>query len=160
MKVSSYVVELGDILQEDFTYAPLWTKAELLGYLRLVLREFSARTLLADKRYLQLVNTTTGEVGLPDGFNQAYYARYHDAMVDLVKFGDLDFVDDSWIAGDQSTPTAATIIGAGTNAVVRGAPGPSAGGGSLEGVYGELGNGGEQVAERALVRVRTASCGG
>ncbi|MBU2249835.1 MAG: hypothetical protein KKD77_24020, partial [Gammaproteobacteria bacterium] len=126
MQVSDFITEVGDMLQEDFTYAPLWTKAELIKYLKVVLREFSFRTMLYDKDSIRLVNATTGEADMPSDFITAYYARFHNAMVDIVQLPELEYASPTWMLNTTGTsPQAATVFGSGDNAVMRFVPVPS-----------------------------------
>ena len=139
MNVDDFLDEIGDILQEDFTYAVLWTKAELFKYLKLILREFSGRTLIRDKNVIRIVNGTTGEADLPEDFNQAYYTLFNQIHVDTVPFSDLDFEDSDWIANGTGTPSSGTIIGAGTDAKVKFVPVPSSVSTGVEGTTTSLG---------------------
>jgi hypothetical protein len=140
MLVDDFLDEIGDILQEDFTYAVLWTKAELLKMLRSVLREFSSRTLIADKHKLRIVNSTTGESSLPEDFNQAYYTSFDQTQVDITQLGDLDFDTSGWLSGvGSSTVRTASIIGSGTDGVIRYSPVPSSVATGVEGCTTSLG---------------------
>ena len=137
MKVDDLLNDIGDLLQEDFLYASLWSKSELLGYLRQTIREFSARTKIIDRHAIRLVSSTTGEASVPDDFSQAYYVRFGGSHVDVVAPNELDFADDDWgVAGTGSSPLGCTVYGAGAQAKIRFAPVPSnadygTGGGSV-----------------------------
>jgi len=139
MKVDTFLDELGDILQEDFTYAVLWTKAELFKMLKLVLREFSQRTLIADKHVVRKVDGTTGESDLPEDFNQAYFSMFNQVQTDIIPFHELDFVDSDWVNDGTGTPSSSTIVGAGTDAVVKFVPVPSSVSTGVEGTTTSLG---------------------
>uniref|UniRef100_A0A6M3IGK1 Uncharacterized protein n=1 Tax=viral metagenome TaxID=1070528 RepID=A0A6M3IGK1_9ZZZZ len=125
MNVSTFVNHVADILQEDFTYAPQWTKASLLSITRQALREFSERTLLDDKNIIRMVNATTGESDMPEDFISAYYLMFSQSMTDIVQLGELDFVSGSWLVGTTGIPRAATEIGSGDDTVVRFVPVPT-----------------------------------
>lgn len=124
MQVSTFIDRIGDVLQEDFTYAVLWTKAELVRYLRDTLREFSAKTLIADKQDIRIVDSS-GEADMPKDFNELYYALYDHKWMDIVDFPDLDFVLDGWSIGTTGTPEVATVMGSGDNAKAKIVPAPA-----------------------------------
>jgi len=126
VKVSSFIDELGDMLQEDFSVAALWTKNELLGYLRFTLEEFAVRTRIIDKQSIKTVNATSGELDVPLDFLVAYYVKFNQRHVDLVELGELDFISASWAIGTTgATPKGASVFGTGDNAVIRMVPVPS-----------------------------------
>lgn len=128
MKVDDFIIEVGHVLQEDFTYAPLWTKAELLKYVQKTVDEFAEKTLMVDAPYISLVGGATGEATVPQRFRSCYYNKYNDQPVDLVNISELDFVSQTWTtAATATTPLAATVYGAGDNAVVRYVPRPNTG---------------------------------
>lgn len=133
MKVNNFLVEIGDILQEDFSYEVLWTKTELLYYLAQVIREFSMLTGVVDRSRVRLVNATTGEATVPSDFNRAYYILFDQHYKDIVQVSELDFIDDDWlIGGTATTPQASTVFGSGSNAKIRFVPVPS----TVTGAYG------------------------
>ena len=126
MKVNDFIDDIGDVLQEDFVRAPLWTRTQLLGYVRQVLYEMSVRTMLIDRSRIALVDSTTGEFTAPGDFHNGYYLQFNRAMVDLVKYGDLEYSSQTWaLNGTGVTPTAATIFGGGETAAIRMVPVPS-----------------------------------
>ena len=126
MKVSDFITELGEVLQEDFVYAPLWTKAQLLGFIRQALREMSTRTMMADKSRIVLVDSATGEFSVPADFHAGYYLLFNRAFVDIVQYGDLEFASQTWALGSTATtPLAATLFGSGDTTTVRMVPVPS-----------------------------------
>ena len=126
MKVSDFITELGEVLQEDFTYAPLWTKAQLLGFTRQVLREMSTKMLIADRSRIMLVDGTTGEFSVPADFHGGYYLLFNRAFVDIVQYGDLEFASQTWaLNSTATTPLAATVFGSGDATTVRLVPVPS-----------------------------------
>lgn len=139
MIVNDFLDEVGDILQEDFTYAVLWTKSELLKMLRSVLREFSSRTLIADKHKIRIVSSSTGETRLPEDFNQAYFTSFNQSFVDITQLGDMDFDDGDWIAGNSGTTSVASVIGSGSDGVIRYSPVPSSVATGVEGCTTSLG---------------------
>lgn len=139
MNVNDFLDEIGDILQEDFSYAVLWTKLELFKILKLVLREFSQRALIADKHVMRTVNGTTGEADLPEDFNQAYYAMFNQVQTDMMSVGDLDFTDGDWVKNGKGTPVSASIIGAGTDARIKFVPVPSSVATGIDGATTSLG---------------------
>lgn len=126
MNLEELLNDLGDLLQEDFTYSPMWTKAELIGYLRQVVREFSAKTRIVDQQSIEIVDGTTGEASMPSDFNDAYYVRFGDRHTDVVTLGELDFIDADWTAqGTGTSPLGCSIYGSGTEATIRFVPVPS-----------------------------------
>lgn len=132
MNVNSFISDLGDLLSEDFTYAPMWTKDELLGYTRKVLRRFSELTALVDNDSFRAVDATHGEANVPVEFEDTYYVLYDKAHIDLVQLGELDFVEGNWIAdATGTTPHAATVYGSGQNATLRVIPVPSTAAGAF-----------------------------
>jgi len=138
MKVDTFLDNIGDILQEDFSFAVLWTKAELLKYLREVLRVFSQRTMICDRTYVSVVDGTTGECDVPEDFIKTYFVTFDQEFVDLAQLHDMDFISGTWLDGSTGTPIAATQFGAGKDAIIRFVPVPSAvetGGGTSDTVY-------------------------
>lgn len=126
MKVSTFIDNIGEFLQEDFTYAPLWTKEELLGNLRQAINEFNEKTSIVDKNTIAPVDGTTGELTVASDFSLAYYVCFNNINVDLVQLGDLDFVEADWLIGTTGTaPTSATLFGSGKTAKLRFTPVPS-----------------------------------
>lgn len=133
MKVSTFVSNLGVILGEDFTYATIWTKAELVGYLRDVLRVFGSITRLVDRQRVRVVNSTTGEATVPDDYSSAFFLQFGLRQLDTVTLSDLDFVTSTWPLNTTGvTPYAATTIGTGPETVIRLVPVPTV----VQGVYG------------------------
>ena len=133
MKVNDFLIEIGDMLQEDFSYEVLWTKAELLYYLAQVIREFSMLTGVVDRSRIRLVDATTGEATVPSDFNRAYYILFDQHYKDIVQVSELDFIDDDWLIGGTATvPQASTVFGSGSNAKIRFVPVPS----TVIGAYG------------------------
>ena len=137
MNADTLIDHVADILQEDFTYSTLWTKAEILEYLRLILREFSQRTLIADKMSLRIANSS-GECELPDDFLQTYYVTFDGAQTDIVTFADLDLVDSDWLDAGTGTAKACTVIGDADDALLRFVPVPNSLADGLEGGFTEL----------------------
>ena len=126
MKANDFISDLGDMLGEDFTYNPIWTRSELLGYLRKTLRKFAQATMLVDGDSLRYVDATTGESNVPDNFLDGHYMLYDGKHVDEVQLGELDFVIADWVLGTTATqPKAATVYGSGREATVRLVPVPS-----------------------------------
>ena len=125
MKVNDFIDDLGDVLQEDFVRAPLWTRTQLLGYVRQMLYEMSVKMMLVDRSRINLVNGTTGEFTVPGDFHSGYYLQFNRAFVDLVKYGDLEYASQTWALNSTGTPTAATVFGGGDTATVRMVPVPS-----------------------------------
>lgn len=133
MKVDDFITDVGEVLQEDFTYAPLWTREQLLGFTRQALREMAFKTALVDKSRMFLVGGSTGEFSTPADFHSGYYLQFNRAMVDIVKYGDLEFVSQTWaLAATDTTPLAATVFGSGDNATIRLVPVPSTVTGAFE----------------------------
>lgn len=124
MNAETLIDHVADILQEDFTYSTLWTKAEILKYLRLVIREFSQRTLSVDKTSVRIVNSS-GECSTPDDFLQTYYVTFNGAQTDIVAFSDLDFVDSDWMDAGTGTALACSVWGDKDDALLRFVPVPS-----------------------------------
>lgn len=131
MNAEDLINDVADILQEDFTYDVLWTKSEMLGYLRLVLREFSQRTLIADKMSLRIVDSD-GECALPSDFLQTYHVTFNGASTDVVTFTDLDLVENDWLDSDTGTVRACSVLGDANDSLVRFVPVPSTLGTGLE----------------------------
>lgn len=133
MQVSTFVSDLGTILGEDFTHAVIWTKAELVGYLRDVLRVFGSITRLVDRRRIRAVDGTTGEATVPDDYSSAFFLQFGLRQVDTVTLRDLDFVTATWpINTTGTTPYAATTIGTGPETVIRLTPVPT----TIQGAFG------------------------
>jgi len=124
MKISTLLTDIGDILQEDFLNSPIWTKAEILEYIRIIIRAFSVNTGIVDKIYIRNVNPTTGEAGVPEDFDRIFYLLFNQTQVDLVRLSDLDFLQSDWTTGTTGTPHGATVFGSGSNAVIRFVPVP------------------------------------
>lgn len=132
MKVNSLITQLGDLLQEDFTNAPLWTRAELHGYLRQIIRDFSVRTAIIDKSLIRIVDNTTGEADMPSDFDNAFYILFDQHYLDLVQLSELDFVDGDWmLGGTGASPAAATVFGSGNQSRIRFVPVPATVSGSF-----------------------------
>jgi len=126
VKVNDFIDDIGDVLQEDFVRSPLWTRTQLLGYVRQMLYEMSVRTMLVDRTRINLVDGSTGEFTAPSDFQSGYYLQFNRAMVDLVKYGDLEYSSQTWaLNGTGATPTAATVFGGGETATIRMVPVPS-----------------------------------
>jgi len=125
MQVDTLLDHVGGLLQENFTASPVWTKTELLGYLKTVLRIFYTATALVDRNRIVLVNGTSGEADAPRDFGQLFYSQFDGKPVDIVTADELDFVQDGWLYNKTGTPRASTVFGSGTNAVVRYVPVPS-----------------------------------
>ena len=133
MNTNSFISDLGDLLGEDFIYAPLWTRDELHGYTRKALRRFSELTAVVDDDSFRAVDSTYGEANVPKEFEDAYYVLYNKANVDLAQLGEMDLVQATWLSSSTgSTPFAATIYGSGQDATVRVVPVPS----NPSGAYG------------------------
>lgn len=132
MLISDLLTELGDELSEDFTHAAIWTKSELIGYIRTVIREFSTTTGIVDKSLIRVVDGTTGESSVPTDFNSLHYVLFDGKHKDIVTLGELDFIDHDWaLNGTSATPVAATLVGTGRNSKVKFVPTPSTVTGSL-----------------------------
>ena len=141
MKVDDFLTTVGSYLQEDFTTSPVWTKTEVFGYLKQVIRVFCDLTKLVDKNEIRLINATTGEADMPKDFDSLYFAQHELKHLDVVTLDELDFVSDTWAKGTTGTPGAVSLIGSGTNAVVRYVPVPTSvwdGGSSASPVAGLL----------------------
>uniref|UniRef100_A0A6M3J4R9 Uncharacterized protein n=1 Tax=viral metagenome TaxID=1070528 RepID=A0A6M3J4R9_9ZZZZ len=133
MKVNDLLDDISDILQEDFTYAPLWTKLELLGYLRQTVKEFCQLTLIADDNQIRLVDAASGELDVPSNFHSGYYLLFNQYMKDIVEIGDLDFISSSWSIGTTgTTPRAATLFGSGAQTRIRLVPVPTSATGAFQ----------------------------
>ena len=107
---------------EDFISNPLWTRDELLGYLRVAIRAFSEQTGLVDRNEIRIVDGTTGEADVPDDFTNSYYNLYNQAHVDSVRVSDLDFITSGWISGVTGTPLGCTVYGSGPESKIRFVP--------------------------------------
>lgn len=125
MKVDDFLTDIGDILQEDYTTSPVWTKAEVFGYIKQALKMFCQMTQLFDKSENILVNGTTGEAPVPEDYEHSYFIQFNQLMQDAVSLNDLDFVQDGWLSGTSGTPKAASILGSGSGSAIRFAPVPS-----------------------------------
>ena len=125
MRVEDFLTDIGDVLQEDYTTNPVWTKAEVFGYIKQALKMFCQLTQLFDKVENRLVSGTTGEAAVPEDFEQSYFIQFSQLMKDAVSLEDLDFVEDGWLSGSTGTPVSASVVGSGSGSVVRFAPVPS-----------------------------------
>jgi len=126
MRVTDLVDKIGDILGEDYTYAPIWTKSEIVKIVMSILGEFSQLTNIADFITIRYVDSSTGEADMPVEFNAAYYMTFSEAFLDVANWSDLDHGDDDWLGGSSTgTPRVATIIGSGDYASIRMVPTPS-----------------------------------
>ncbi|MFA5132936.1 MAG: hypothetical protein WC444_06445 [Candidatus Paceibacterota bacterium] len=126
MKANDFISDVLDLLGEDVTYAPIWTPASILSYLRKTLRRFAEATLIVDGDSLRYVSTTTGEANVPSNFLNAHYVSYDKSQLDIVSLGELDFVTATWSLGTTGTsPLAATVMGTGRDATVRVVPVPT-----------------------------------
>ena len=125
MKVSDFIDILGEYLQEDYTTSPIWTKDEMLKYIRQGVKVFSGLTGLVDKNEIRLINATSGEIDMPGDFNELYFIQHEKSSVDVVELQDLDFVSGTWSANGTGSPMAVSVIGSGDNAVAKYVPVPS-----------------------------------
>ena len=125
MKTNDFISDIGDMLGEDFSRAPTWTRVELLGYLRKTIRRFSELALIIDEDSLRYVSSTTGEANVPASFVNAYYNSYDKTFIDMVQLGELDFVSGTWSLGTTGvSPLACTVMGGGKDAIIRVVPVP------------------------------------
>jgi len=125
MLVNDLLTDIGQYLQEDYSTSPVWTKAEVFGYLKQVVSMFCQLTQLVDKNQIRLINATSGEADVPKDFETLYFAQHELTHLDIVDLQELDFVSDTWAKGTTGTPGAVSVIGSGDNAAVRFTPVPS-----------------------------------
>ena len=126
MKVNDFITEIGDVLQEDFTYEVLWTRNEIFKYITQTIKEFSSRTAIIDKDRILPLYSSTGEAAIPDNFGEAYYVLLDQKHKDLVQVSELDFVDSDWaLNGTGPDALACTVFGSGTNARIKFVPVPT-----------------------------------
>jgi len=125
MKAGELIDEVGELLGEDFTYSPLWTKAEILLDLQVVIRMFGELTNIVDRCRTCLVDYTTGEVIVPDDFKGLYFGQYSQEFLDLVDLNETEFLAEAWIADGTGTPQGLTTWGSGDDAKVRVIPVPT-----------------------------------
>jgi len=125
MKAIDFVEEVAELLSEDFTYSPQWTKAELFKDLQVVLWLFGELTQLVDRCGVELVDYLTGEVDLPDGFGQTYLGQYSQEMLDIVPLGESEFLDEDWMADGAGDPKGMLVWGSGDRSKARFVPRPS-----------------------------------
>jgi len=126
MKANDFISDIGDMLGENFSNAPIWTRANILSYLRETLRRFAQLTLIVDSDSLRYVSDTTGEANVSTNFLNAYYNTYDKVQLDIVSLGELDFVVDSWSSGTTGvSPLVSTVMGTGADTTIRVVPVPT-----------------------------------
>jgi len=125
MRVNDFLTDLGDMLQEDYVTSPVWTKAEVFGYVRQTLKTFCQLTQLIDRHENRLVNGTDGGVSMPEDFDQLYMVQFSQLMKDIVTVEEFDFAQDGWLSDVKGVPMASTVVGSGGSATVGFAPVPS-----------------------------------
>jgi len=126
MNVYDLITQIGEELNEDFTNAPVWTRDEILGYIREIVRVFSSLTRIVDKQAILQVDATTGECSVPSDFNEAFYLEFNGIPLDIVKPNELDFIDTAWgLNSTAASPSAATVYNSGKDAKVKLVPVPS-----------------------------------
>lgn len=126
MKANDFVSDILDILGEGTTYAPIWTRANILSYLRKTLRRFSQATFSIDGDSLRYVDSSTGESSVPSNFLNPYYVSYDKSQLDVVSLGELDFITATWSLNTTGTsPLVSTVMGTGKDTTVRVVPVPT-----------------------------------
>lgn len=125
MKATDFIDDIGELLGEDFTYSPLWTKAGLLKDLQVVWGLFGELTMLVDRCRVCLLDYTTGEVTLPEDFGQLYFGQYSQEFLDIVDLNETEFLSETWMADGTGTPQGITVWGVGDRAKARMIPVPS-----------------------------------
>jgi len=116
MKATELIDEVGELLGEDFTNNPLWSKVELLKDLKVVVQLFGELTLLVDRCSVRLLDYNTGEMTMPKDFGQMYFGQYSQEFLDLVDLGETEFLDEAWAAEGKDTPQGFTTWGLGGDA--------------------------------------------
>ncbi|MCP4666292.1 MAG: hypothetical protein GY849_07985 [Deltaproteobacteria bacterium] len=125
MKAIELIEEIGELLGEDFTYSPLWSKDELLSDLIVVVRMFGELTLLVDRCRVCLLDYTTGEITLPDDFGQLFFGQYSQEFLDIVDLNETEFLNEAWLADGTGSPQGITVWGSGDNVKARVIPVPT-----------------------------------
>ena len=125
MKATELIDEVGELLGEDFTNNPLWTKAELLKDLKVIIHLFAELTLLVDRCSVRLLDYNTGEMTLPTDFGQLYLGQYSQEFLDVIDLGETEFLDEAWTAEATGTPLGITTWGLGGDAKGKVIPVPT-----------------------------------
>lgn len=125
MKATDLLDEIGEQIGEDFSHSPLWTKAELVKDLRVVVGLFGELTQLVDRCRVCLVNYNTGESIMPTDFGQVFFGQYSQQHLDLVALGETEFLSETWPKDTTGSPKGITSWGQGLNGRVRFIPVPT-----------------------------------
>jgi hypothetical protein len=125
MKATELIDEVGELLGEDFSNNPLWSKVELLKDLKVIVQLFGELTLLVDRCSVRLLDYNTGEMTLPGDFGQMYFGQYSQDFLDVVDLGETEFLDTLWAAQGKEVPQGITTWGIGGDAKGKVIPVPT-----------------------------------